>query len=157
MTVGVINKALIASFVFNHPVGGMESVTLDISENNILPGKPFLVEISRLTVNITLIIHSNNCSLCNFFFFNLRTDRNMHLLIQDIQTESVHCTSSSISSVLASFFQTASSRNTSISLGGAPSGNIQVSRNNFKIDLSSCFIHAECAFLGSRKFHWLSQ
>lgn len=60
MTVGVINKALIASFVFNHPVGGMESVTLDISENNILPGKPFLVEISRLIVNITLIIHSNN-------------------------------------------------------------------------------------------------
>lgn len=68
MTVGVINKTLIASFVFNHPVGGMESVTLDISENNILPGKPFLVEISRLTVNITLVIHSNNCSLRNNFF-----------------------------------------------------------------------------------------
>ena len=58
MTVGVINKALIASFVFNHPVGGMESVTLDISENNILPGKPFLVEISRLTVKLILLLSS---------------------------------------------------------------------------------------------------
>ena len=48
MTVGIINKTLTASFVFCHPVGGTESITLDLSGNNILPGKPFLVEISRL-------------------------------------------------------------------------------------------------------------
>ena len=59
----------------------------------------------------------------------LRTDRNVHLLLQDIETESVHCTSSSISSMMASFFRTGtSSRRTSISLGGAPSS-IQVKRN----------------------------
>ena len=85
-------------------------------------------------------------------FLNLRTDRNMHLLIQDIQTESVYCTSSSISSVLASFFRTASSRNTSISLCGAPAGSIQVSRNNFEIDLSSFSRMQNVPFLGVGNF-----
>lgn len=50
MTVGVINKTLMANFVFSHPIGGMESVVLVISDNAILPGRPFLIEISRLIV-----------------------------------------------------------------------------------------------------------
>ena len=89
----------------------------------------------------------------------LRTDRNVHLLLQDIKTESVHCTSRSISSMMASFFRIgASSRRTSISLGGAPSS-IQVKRNNkfSHYDVIAHIMYVEYAFLGNRKFHRLSQ
>ena len=89
----------------------------------------------------------------------LRTDRNVHLLLQDIETESVHCVSSSISSMMASFFRTgASSRKTSISLGGAPSS-IQVKSNFYQFSHYGmiAYVHAEYAFLGNRKFHRLSQ
>ena len=51
MIIGVINGTLMASFIFIHPTGGMESVTLAIREKTIPPNSPFLVEVSRLIVN----------------------------------------------------------------------------------------------------------
>lgn len=106
-------------------------------------------------LNLSHVIHI--CTI--LYIIYIRTDRNVHLLLQDIETESVHCTSSSISSMMASFFRATSARSTSISLGGAPSS-IQVNRSNVVgyIQLViSYFMHAEYAFLGSRKFHWLSR
>ena len=47
MTVGVINGSLTANFVFSHPIGGMESVSLAIRENTVPPNKRFSVEVSR--------------------------------------------------------------------------------------------------------------
>ena len=55
MTVGVINNTLMASFVFNHPIGGMELVTLVISDSAVLPGRPFLIEISRSVILILVM------------------------------------------------------------------------------------------------------
>lgn len=55
MTIGVINNTLMASFVFNHPIGGMESVTIVISGSAVIPGRPFLIEISRLIILVLVM------------------------------------------------------------------------------------------------------
>ena len=53
MIIGVINRTMMASFVFSHPIGGMELISLAVAENAISPNKPFLVEVSRLIRNYT--------------------------------------------------------------------------------------------------------
>lgn len=48
LTVGVINGSITASFVYSHPIGGVDFTNLIISEKRITSPSQFLVEVSRL-------------------------------------------------------------------------------------------------------------
>ena len=58
MVIGVINGSITASLEFSHPIGGIESISLNIDEKNIALNVEFLVEVSRY------IYSRHNLMLC---------------------------------------------------------------------------------------------
>lgn len=50
MIVGVVNGTVMVNFIFSHPIGGVESVSLAINEKAVPPNKPLLIEVARLVV-----------------------------------------------------------------------------------------------------------
>ena len=64
LTIGIVNTSVVSSFVYSHPIGGTEAVSLAI-EDAVTVSEQILVEVTRFEdIATSAIIITNSCMHC---------------------------------------------------------------------------------------------